>query len=95
MLEIFALIYLTGKIGALAGQKGQKKGLWKFYTVLAWFGMEIIGAVLSVVIFKTDNLLAALPLAYGFAIGGYFLLRSILSKMPDVNDAAFEFEKNN
>ncbi len=92
MLEIFALIHLTGKIGFLAEQKGQKKGLWQFYAVLAWFGGEILGVVLSILLFQTDNILATLPLAYGIAIGSYFLLRSVLSKKPDVNNS-FEFEQ--
>ncbi len=93
MLEIIALIYLCRKIGALAEQKGQKRGLWQFYTVLTWFVAEIIGIFLSALLFQTDELVALLPLAYGFAIGSYFLLKSILSKKPDAVETSFEFEQ--
>jgi hypothetical protein len=93
MIEIFALIYFSRKMGELALQKGLKKGLWQFFTVLTWFGAEVFGAVLSVLIFKTDELLSMLPLAYVCAIGSYFLLRSILSKKPDAVESAFEFEQ--
>ena len=93
MIEILALIYLTRKIGELAERKGEKKGLWKLYTVLCWFGAEIFGIVLSVILFKTDEVMALLPLAYGCAIGSYFLLKAILSKKPDATSTTFEFEQ--
>ena len=92
MLEIIALIYLTRKIGDLAERKGLKKGWWKFYTVIGWFGGEIIGIVLSILIFQTEETLALLPLGYAFAIASYFILRAVLSKKPDFVDPAFEFE---
>jgi len=93
MLEIIALIYLSRKMGELAERKGQKKGLWKLYTVLAWFGAEILGIVLSIILFKTDEMLALLPLGYGFAVGSFFLLKSVLVKKPDAVQATFEFER--
>jgi hypothetical protein len=91
MLEILALVYLCGKIGSLAEQKGQKKGWWKFYTILAWFGAEFLGAILSVLIFRADDIFSMMPLAYAFAIGSYFILKAVLSKKPDVENS-FEFE---
>ena len=94
MLEILALIYLTRKIGVLAERKGQKKGLWKLYTVLCWFGAEILGMVLSAILFKTDEVIALLPLAYGCAIGSYFVLKATLSKKPDATPTTFEFEQH-
>ena len=93
MLEIIALIYFSRKMGNLAEQKGQRKGLWQFFTVLAWFVAEFIGAFLSVIIFSTDEIVAMLPLAYGSAIGSYFILRAILSKKPDITEPVFEFEQ--
>lgn len=93
MLEIIALVFLTGKMGQLAEQKGQKKGRWKLYTVLAWFGAEFLGILLSILFFKTDDIVMMLPLGYGMAIGSYFLLRSMLQKMPDA-DQGFEFEQS-
>ena len=91
MLEILALVYFSRQIGDLAVRKGLKRGWWRFYTVIAWFGAEIIGIVLSILIFRTEETLALLPLGYAFAIASYFILKTSLSKRPDV-DTAFEFE---
>lgn len=93
MLEILALIYLSRKIGDLAERKGQRKNLWKLYTVLAWFGAEIFGIILSIALFRTDEIIALLPLGYGCAIGSYFLLKSILAKKPDATPTTFDFEQ--
>jgi hypothetical protein len=95
MLEIIALVFLTRTIGDLAERKGLKKGWWKFYTVLGWFGGEILGIVLSILIFQTEETLALLPLGYAFAIASYFILKAILSKKPDIETTAFEFEGQN
>ena len=92
MLEILALVYFSRKIGDLAVRKGLKRGWWRFYTVIAWFGAEIIGIILSVLIFRTEETLALLPLGYACAIASYFILKAYLSKRPDV-ETAFEFEK--
>jgi len=93
MLEILALIFLTGKMGDLAVKKGQNKGKWKLFTVLGWFGAEILGIVISIVVFETEGLFSALPLAYGLAIASYFILRAVLNKMPDA-EQGFEFEQH-
>jgi hypothetical protein len=79
-------------MGELAERKGQKKGAWKLYTVLARFGAEIFGAFLS--LFFTDLVGVTLLCAYGFAIGSYFMLRSILAKKPDIPETSFEFEQH-
>jgi hypothetical protein len=92
MLEIIAIIYLSGKIATLAERKGQKKGAWRFYMIISWIGAELLGIFLSIVIFHAEEIFSMLPLAYGFAIGSYFILRSVLNKMPDV-DNGFEFEQ--
>lgn len=92
MLEIIALIWLTGIIGRLAERKGKKPGIWKLYTVLAWIGGEVLGAVLAVILFQSEDYLSVLPIAIMGAIGGYLIIRAILSKMPDKEDDRFEFE---
>ena len=89
MLEILALIYLTRKMGELAERKGVSKGNWKLFTVLAWIGAEIFGIIIGEIVGGTGG---AILFAYGFAIGSYFILKSILSKKPDVNDSSFDFE---
>jgi hypothetical protein len=92
MLEILALIFLTGQIGKMAERKGQKPGMWKLYTVLAWIGGEIIGVVISIMAFNSDNYFSMLPIAIAGAVGGYLIIRAILSKMPDKPQDGFEFE---
>jgi hypothetical protein len=92
MLEIIALIFLAGQMGKMATRKGQKPGMWKLYTVLAWIAGEIIGIVIAVVGFHNDDYISMLPLALCGAVGGYLVVRAILSKMPDKPDDGFEFE---
>lgn len=92
MLEIIVLIFLTRNIGNLAERKGLKKGWWKFYTVIAWFGAEVLGSVVGILILRTEDYLPLLPFAWAFAIGSYFVLKAYLSRKPDVVDPAFEFE---
>ena len=95
MLEIIALVFLSKNIADLAERKGLKRGWWRFYTVLAWFGAEIIGVVISILIFQTEETLALLPLGWAFGVVSYFILKAILSKKPDAVDPAFEFEGQN
>jgi hypothetical protein len=83
MLEIIALIFLTRNNGNLAAQKGLKPGTWKLYTVLAWFGAEIAGALIGFLMLGEEGLLAAVLLGLACAVGSYFVLRSVLSKKPD------------
>ncbi|MBL7765057.1 MAG: hypothetical protein JNJ58_03115 [Chitinophagaceae bacterium] len=82
MLEIIILFFLTKKIGATAIRKGLKPGIWKLYTVLAWFGGEIIGFVVGLNLFK-DNLLMSVLLAIPCAVGGYHIIKNTLEKKPD------------
>jgi hypothetical protein len=93
MIEIIVLIFLCGKMGRLAETKGLKKGLWQFYTVLAWVLAEILGIFLAAVVFQTDEILALAPVGYGLAIISYFVLKAGLSRKPDMPSTAFEFEQ--
>lgn len=86
MLEIIALIFLTKEIGKLAANKGLKSGTWKVYTVLSWFTGEIVGAVIGVLFFGPSNLFSVLLVALAGAVTGYVILKSNLSKRPDVLD---------
>ena len=95
MLEIIALIFLTRNIGNLAARKGLKTGWWKFYTVIAWFGAEVIGVFVGFLLFQETGMVAAMLLGYGAAIASYFILKTYLSRKPDVVDPAFEFEAQN
>ena len=86
MIEIFALVYLSKKIGLIAVQKGQKPGTWKVYTVLAWFGMEVLGGIIASLFFGAENIIPLMLVAIPFAIGGYHIVKTILEKMPDANN---------
>lgn len=92
MLEILAVIFLTRKIGVLAEQKGLKKGPWKFYMVLAWFGGEFLGIFLGMIAFGPENVVGAVLVGYAIAVTNYFLIKSILSRKPDAPDQSFDFE---
>jgi hypothetical protein len=86
MLEIIALIFLTKNIGILAAKKGLKPGTWKLYTVLSWFGAEILGVILGFTVFGEEGIFPAVLIGLAFAIGSFYLLRFNLSKRPDVDD---------
>ena len=86
MIEIIALILLTGHIGKLASQKGEKPGRWKLYTVLAWFAGEFVGAVIGLMIFGTNNIFSVILVALAGAVAGYHILKRSLSKKSDASD---------
>lgn len=92
MLEIIALIFLAGQIGKMAIRKGKKPGMWKLYTVLAWIGGEILGILISIMAFNSEDYLSMLPMALLGAVGGYLIVRAILSNMPDKPEEGFDFE---
>ncbi len=83
MLEIFALIYLTRKMGLLAASKGLKPRTWKIYTILAWLGAEFLGFILGAVVFGTGNLIGLMLFGLISAVGGYLYVHALLQKLPD------------
>ncbi|CAN5303841.1 hypothetical protein BH09BAC2_BH09BAC2_04860 [soil metagenome] len=83
MLEIFALIYLTQKIGTIAFDKGLKVGRWKFYTVLVWLFGELTGWIFGVMIFSVDNIFSIALVGYVGAITGFIILKKYLEELPD------------
>lgn len=86
MIEILVLIFLTRKIGNIAVRKGLPPGRWKLYTVLAWFGAEILGMFLGYALFGPQNIVALLLFALFCAGGGYLLIQAMLQKIPDQAD---------
>lgn len=86
MLEIIALIFLTKEIGKLANAKGLKVVTWKIYTIVAWIISEIIGLIVGVLIFGTDNLFSVAMIGLTFAITSYFIIKAQLNKLPDFDD---------
>ena len=95
MLEIVAIILLAGQIGRMAIRKGQKPGVWKLYMVLAWIGGEVIGVFIAVAAFNKNDYIGVLPMGIMGAVGGYLIVRAVLSNMPDKPVEGFEFEKKN
>lgn len=83
MLEIILLINVSKKISEIAFDKGYSSGLYKFYTVLFWFGFEIIGGVIALLIF--DNQGVAYIIALLSAALGIFILYKITQSLPDKN----------
>lgn len=83
MLEIIILYNLSKKISEIAFDKGYSSGLYKFYTVLFWFGFEIIGGVIAMIIF--DNQAAAYIVALLSAALGVSILYYIAQSLPNKN----------
>lgn len=97
-MDIIILIFLTIDIGKLAHSKGVNSLRWKIYNVLAFVIAEIIGAVIGVLIFGKDNLVSVFLVGVAFAIGGYYIVKAQLNKLPeydDLNDDIDHLGKNN
>lgn len=86
MLEIIALFFLCRSNGSLAEKKGLKPTSWKIYTIAAWIGGEMAGALIGVSMFDKTNLFAIFGIALFCAFGGYLMVRKTLENKPDVFD---------
>ena len=86
MLEIFALIFLTRKIGVLAVKKGQAPRQWKLYIIVAWIIAEFLGIIIGQALFGKEIVLGPLLFALVFAVGSYLLIDYTLRQKPDVHD---------
>jgi zinc transporter ZupT len=68
MIEILLLIALTRRVGHILKDKGRKSGWYKLLTVVLWFGGEIVGAIIGVVIAQVTG--AGQALVYLVALIG-------------------------
>lgn len=84
MLEIILLIFLARRVGAKAVAKGEPKGRWQLYLVLAWIGFEITGAMIGYMISR--NIVSAAVLGIACAAGSYLLIKYKLDQLPDKQD---------
>jgi F0F1-type ATP synthase assembly protein I len=84
MIEIIVLYFLTKQIGKIAIAKGLSAGKWKFNLVMGWIAGEILGIVIGFILFGKENLFSCILLALGCAASAYFIIKSYLSKLPDV-----------
>jgi hypothetical protein len=82
MLEIFLLIFLSKKIGKMAGDKGHSVGTYKALTFVCWFLGELAGAILGLAIFGSDNY-AFYIVGLAGAASGYGLIYFIANGLPD------------
>ena len=80
MLEILAIIFLCKKNSENAKARGKKGGVATFYTILLWFGCEVIGAAIFFMIFDEHMFVAAYALTLLSAVVGgvisYFIAKS-------------------
>jgi len=83
MIEIVVLVFLCIHIGKLAKKKGLKGRTWIIYTVLSWVGGEIIGVIAGLAVFETANIISIMLMGLAGAIGGYFIIKHKLDKIPD------------
>jgi len=86
-MDIIALFFLARYIGQKAIRKGLPKGRWILYTVLAWIGLELMGAVAGLMISGDIIRAGLLGLAAGF--GGFLLVNHRLNQMPDKLDESW------
>ena len=83
MLDLIVLYFLAKSIGVLAIKKGLPPLKWKLILIGVWLAFEMIGLVIGVIIFGSNNLYGLLAFGFASAFGGYLLIRYILEKKPD------------
>jgi hypothetical protein len=83
MLEILLLIYLCRRAKNILINKGQKVGLWQLWIVLLWFGLEV-GGMLIFLVLGSDLMISMLS-GVLCAIGGSIALQRYIQSLPDIN----------
>ena len=82
-MDIIILIFLCTKIGRLAVAKGLSKWGWIWRLVGFWMLGELIGTMISVLIFGPE-LFPCVVLAIAVGAASYFIIDHRLSNLPDV-----------
>lgn len=87
MLEILALLVLTKRIGKIVEEKGHKSGWYKALAVGLWFGGEIVGLILGILIVGGDSSARWLPylIALIGAAVGAGIAYAIANNLPPGN----------
>lgn len=83
MLEIFAIIGLSKKIGNIAFEKGLKKTPYIILMIALWVVLEIVGAIIGALIFGAENLMVYLCAILGAASGaglGFLIVRNAVPR---------------
>jgi len=96
MLEILALWWLTKRVGAIAKQKGHESLVYQIIAVLLWFGGEIVGGVLGLILSAlledSFGCLIYLFALFGAVVGGgaaYFIATIIKPAGPTSPSSTF------
>lgn len=84
MLEIFLLIYLCRRAKNILINKGQKVGPWQLRIVLLWFGLEIGGMFIFLVM--GSDLMISMLSGVLCAVGGAIALQRHIQSLPDINN---------
>lgn len=82
MVEIIVIVALCMANAKRVQAKGRKPGLFVFYTIILWIGMEFLGALIGILIVGINNYMQSLlpyGMALAFAIAGG-ILSTVISK---------------
>ncbi|AGC77721.1 hypothetical protein LX97_02099 [Nonlabens dokdonensis] len=98
MLEIFLIIYLSKKIGAILESKGYKKGWYIALFVFTWITGELGGFVIGALVFPEQPIamyiIALLGAAAAFAANFYFAKSLPNKNMHDLDQFGMTEEFN-
>ncbi len=93
MLEIFGLVFLIKEIRKMTEAKGVAAKKYIIITVVAWFVLEVSGAVVGLALWGDSGFeyigLAILGAIVGGGIG-YFITQNAMEKLPDVIPGGIE-----
>src|SRR5688572_22206741 len=85
MLEILVLISLNGKIGTIVEQKGYQSGGYKWGAVGWWFGGEILGVIIGMLITGGEQGLPVYIIALIGAAIGASIAYSNANNLPEIS----------
>jgi hypothetical protein len=85
MLEIFWLLFFSKKIGKIVQDKGYKPGGYRALAVLLWFGAEVVGVIIGIMLFEDPipGYVVGLLCAIASAIIVYLRVKGLPDKMPE------------
>ncbi len=73
MLDVIALILLWRINGANAAARGKSKRQYQFLTIILWFGFEMIGSMIGILIWP-DAMTNQMSLMYAVAVSAVFAI---------------------
>ena len=73
-------------VGRVADRKGEKPVKWQLRVVGGWIVAEMLGFMIGILMFGTDNLIGLMLFGLISAVGGYLFVKAQLDKIPDRMD---------